>query len=120
MIIGFPWETFDDHMESARKLSNLPIDYLKVHQLHVVKNTRMGNDYIKRPFNLLEKEQYFHILENFIARLNPNIIIQRLFGDVPDNLLLSPSWNQRSNALEVEFVSRLKESNLYQGKYWKK
>lgn len=115
MIIGFPWENLDHWIQTSKELSTLPFDFLKLHQLQIVKNTSMGSSYLKNPFLTLDKEAYFKVLEEFIVHLNPRIIIQRLFGDTPKELLLSPSWGKKAAELDREFYKRLTDSQLYQG-----
>jgi uncharacterized protein len=115
LIIGLPWENLDNWIGTSNAISKLPIDFLKLHQLQVVKNTLMGKEYSKKPFKIIDKNEYFHILEEFLVYLNPKIVIQRLFGDTPENLLLSPSWNQKSVELDKEFDNRLINTQIYQG-----
>ena len=83
MIIGFSWENLDDWIQMSRELSSLPIDFLKLHQLHVVKQTVMANVYKKDGFSMLSKDEYLHVLEVVLNHLNPNIVIQRMFSEAP-------------------------------------
>lgn len=99
LILGFPWETKKQWVESARKLSELQLDSIKLHQLHIVKNTIMGNSYVNEPFPLPSPEEYIDGLSLFLANLNPEISIQRLFAHAPREMLLSTPWRNIHKSL---------------------
>ena len=115
LMIGFPWETKEDYIETAIELSHLGIDYLKIHQLQIVKQTIMGNEYIKNPFQLLSKSDYLDILSGFITHLSPEIVIQRIAGDCPKDLLIAQGWSESSGEIKQEFIKHLQDNGLTQG-----
>ena len=116
MIFGFPWENQDLWLETADWLSDKPFDFLKVHQLHVVRNTALGAMYQKQPFPLMGYEEYLDLLVDFLERLNPRIIIQRLFGEAPPRMLIAPHWNIRNTQLLQLLDQKLEERDTWQGK----
>jgi uncharacterized protein len=118
IILGFPWEDRTKMLASAKKLSNLPLDFLKIHQLHIVKNSIMATQYLKNEFELLSKEEYLDILCEYLSYLNPNIIIQRLFGNAPSEEMVSPRWDLTSSELLLELSKLMHKKNIYQGKYF--
>lgn len=115
LILGFPWESENEWIESADFISKLEIDFLKLHQLHVVKGTKLGSDYLKSPFKTLTKDEYFEILIKFLERLSPKIAIQRLFGEAPKEMLLSPHWEEPLSKLTTEFNDLLTKRGVSQG-----
>ncbi|MBT4790177.1 MAG: TIGR01212 family radical SAM protein [Halobacteriovoraceae bacterium] len=120
IIIGFPWETKEQWIETAKAMSKLSIDYLKIHQLHVVKNTLMANEYMVKPFKLLNKEEYIDVLIEFLEHLRPSIVIQRLFGSASKELTVSPFWPETTFDLNNELIRKMKERDTYQGRLYPK
>ncbi len=115
LIIGFPWETREQWVHTAKELSKLPIDYLKIHQLHIVKNTLMGNEYKVKPFPLLTKNEYIDAVAEFLCHLNPDIIIERLFASAPKEMTLSEYWPESISELNSQLEQRMKLHDFYQG-----
>lgn len=116
IIFGFPWETIDSVIEAAKEINKLPISFLKIHQLHVVKGTEMGREYSNSPFKTLDKKEYMEWLRIFLEHLNPYTIIQRIYGEAPDELLLSPHGNIQLAEFTKEFVAYMDQCDSYQGK----
>ena len=116
LIIGFPWEEKKQWIESADILSYLPFDFLKIHHLHIVKNTALALQYKKESFSLLTPDLYMEILSEFLEHLNPKIVIQRLFGESPPSMLIAPKWGIRNSLLLPMFDEFLKEKDSWQGK----
>lgn len=118
IIIGFPWENKDFWYEQAGVLSELRTDFLKIHQLHIVRDTVMAQQYEKSPFQLLKYEEYLSILRGFLERLNPEIIIQRLFGEAPLHTLLAPRWGKRNSEAVQRLDEELGQHETWQGKLY--
>jgi radical SAM protein (TIGR01212 family) len=120
IIIGFPWENEHDWLQEALILSELPTDFLKIHQLHIVKDTAMAEQYEKKVFQLLTFDQYISILITFIERLNPDIIIQRLFGEAPPHTLIAPRWGKRNSEALQKIEQELIRRDTWQGRLYEK
>lgn len=118
LIIGFPWETKKQWIETAKEISKLPIDYLKVHQLHIVKNTIMGNEYIKKPFKMISKDEYMDVACEFLENLNPNIVVQRMFGSATAEITLSEHWPESISELNQELREEMNKRGSIQGKLY--
>ena len=116
LIIGFPWETKEQWIHTAKELSKLPIDYIKIHQLHILKNTIMGNEYQKKPFKMLTKDAYIEVLEDFLEHLRPSIVVQRLFASSPKEITVSEHWNKTVSDLNAELVAKMLKAGSYQGR----
>jgi radical SAM protein (TIGR01212 family) len=118
IIIGFPWEDEELWYTEADVLSELAIDFLKIHQLHIVRDTAMARQYAKQPFKMLGYEEYISILAGFLEHLNPEIIIQRLFGEAPLHTLLAPKWGKRNSEAIQRLEKELNRRNTWQGKIY--
>jgi radical SAM superfamily enzyme len=119
MIFGFPWEERELWLDAAKWLSSKQFDYLKVHQLHVVKNTVLASKFKKNPFALLSAEEYLQIITQFLELLSPKIIVQRLFGEAPPHTLIAPHWGLRNTVLISRLDELLEKKNTWQGKLYK-
>jgi len=118
LILGFPWESKEHCIETAKELSRLPINYLKIHQLHVVEETVMAEEYNKNPFTLPTKQEYIELLADFLGNLNPDIVIQRVYGEAPSHILLSPSWDCPLSEFVKELQQFMHKINTCQGKFY--
>lgn len=118
MIFGFPWEKEELWLNSAEWLSAQKIDFLKVHQLHVVKDTVLERMYAKKPFPLMDQKSYFKLITQFLERLSPDIVIQRLFGEAPLHTIIAPNWGIRNYDLLQLFDLTLEEMDSWQGKQY--
>lgn len=116
MIFGFPWEDETLWLESADWLSAQPFDFLKVHQLHVVKDTALARQYSRQPFKLFTQPEYFEFIVKFLERLRPGLVIQRLFGEAPPRTIIAPNWGIRNYDLMRMFDELLEEKDTWQGK----
>lgn len=115
LILGFPWETEADLEFSCQRVKKYPLDFIKIHQLQVVKNTAMGTEYQKRPFKVPTKDEYFEMLLKLICHLPKDLIIQRLFSVYGKEYLVSEPWPQTLSQLTSSFLDFLKERDCYQG-----
>jgi radical SAM protein (TIGR01212 family) len=119
LILGLPYETEDDFYLHAEKISLLPISTLKLHQMQVLKGTRLESLYFenKSLFADLSLENYVRIVANFLDMLNPEIIVERLTSESPREMVLYPDWNGRKN-FEVSHIVNafMKKNGMFQGR----
>lgn len=116
IIVGFPTETLDEMLLMADEVSRLNIDFIKVHNLHIVKNTPLARIYAEEPFYLFSYEEYIDFISRFIERLSPKIIVERLLTDTPRDLLIAPVWNKTHNQFMNGIEDELERRCTYQGK----
>lgn len=119
IIVGFPTETRDEMLQMADEISRLKIDFLKVHNLHVVKNTPLARMYAKDPFHVFNYEEYIDLISRFIEQLSPKIVLERLFTDTPQDLLIAPRWNKTHTEILRGIEMELERRNTYQGRLFK-
>ena len=95
VILGFPWETETDMLETIRYLSSLSpvLDGIKLQLLHVLKGTRLGEDYLREPFHVLELQEYCDLVVKCLKLLPKETVVHRITGDGPKRLLLAPLWS---------------------------
>jgi radical SAM protein (TIGR01212 family) len=116
IILGMPTETEDEMLRMAEEVSKLGIDTLKIHNLHVVKNTPLAKIYKNSPFHLFSYHEYIDLITSFLERISPDLVIERLFTDTPEDLLIAPVWNKTHNAIMRAIEEALEWKNTYQGR----
>lgn len=115
VILGIPGESWEDMMKTAEKISALNVAGVKIHHLHIIKDTPLAQIYAKKQFPLMTLKEYVSTVCDFIERLRPDILIHRLMGDRMEDSLLQPKWGLHKGtvlqAIEDEFSRRC----TYQG-----
>ncbi len=110
VVLGLPGEGQREMMETADEMARLRVDGIKIHLLHVLKGTPLGDLFEKDGFKILEQEEYVGLAADFLERLHPETLIHRLTGDGPRDLLLAPLWSLKKwevlNAIDDELERR--------------
>lgn len=118
ILLGLPRETPESLIAGARALAGLPLDALKFHQLQIVRNTRLANQYRADPKSvaLLDPTGYLDAVIDMLEYLPPEIKIQRLGSEVPPDVLVSPDWGMRLHKFPAMLEARLQSRNTWQGR----
>lgn len=114
-ILGLPGESAEAMYETISYLNQISPFGIKLQLLHILKGTDLATDYLKGHFHALEKEEYLTILTKCIGMLSPEIVIHRLTGDGPRNLLLAPTWSLDKRNVLNSLHARLGEQSITQG-----
>lgn len=93
LIIGLPFETSKDIIDSVKYVCSKPISGIKLQLLHVLKNTPLEKEYLSNKFKVLSLEEYTNILAECLCNIPPDIVIHRITGDGPKSLLIAPKWS---------------------------
>lgn len=117
-IFGLPEEGEEDMINTIRYVSKLDIQGIKFHLLHLMKGTPLVNLYENGRLKLLEQEQYIRLISNAIAILPQSIVIHRLTGDAPRDLLIGPMWSLKKWEILNSIDKYLEDNDLYQGLYF--
>jgi len=115
IIVGLPTETRDEMLAMADELSTLPVGFLKIHQLQIVKGTPLAAQYLEKPFPTFGYDEYLDFLVDFIERLSPNIVLQRLFALSPDDILVAPQWGRTRQQILQDINERFIRRDAVQG-----
>ena len=118
IILGLPGEHRKELMQQAAELSHLPLTTLKLHQLQIVKGTRMAEEYIENPtdFHLFAMEDYIETVVDYIERLNPNLVLERFASQSPKELLIAPDWGIKNHELVDKVKARMRQRGTWQGR----
>ncbi len=116
LILGFPWETREEMVHAAEVISGKGLNFLKLHHLHIVRNTALESEYQANPFPLPRLEEYADLVVDFLERLEPSIVIERLFGSAPKEQLVAPLWGKSNSEIRHSIEQRLIARDARQGK----
>jgi len=116
IILGMPTETDVEMLQMATELSTLDIDSIKIHNLHIVRNTPLARIFRGAPFHLFTYDEYLDLIVNFLEHLSPSIVVERLFTDTPKDLLIAPIWNKSHDEVLRGIEEDLAKRNTCQGR----
>ena len=116
LIHGFPGESAADFLKTAGLLAGLPIDSIKLHQLHAVEGTELAELYRRGEFKPLTLDAYITTIADFLELLPPRISIQRLYGSAPLAISVAPQWGLKNNQMWYAIVNELTRRGSWQGR----
>jgi radical SAM protein (TIGR01212 family) len=118
IILGLPGETHDTLVAQAAVLSALPLTTLKIHQLQIIRGTRMAREYEQHPeaFHLMDLDNYLNLLIDYLEHLRPDLVLERFVSQSPTALLLAPDWGLKNHEFTAILRKRMTQLGAYQGK----
>ncbi len=118
LILGLPGEDRAHLLHHAVEVSKLPISFLKLHQLQIVKGSVFAKQYEKDPtyFDLFTIEDFIDLIVDFLELMNPAIVMERFISQAPYDLLIAPKWGIKNFEFVAKVEKRLEERNTWQGK----
>lgn len=119
MILGLPGETREDMLATARALAQLPVQGIKIHLLHLMKDTPLADQYAMEPFPFLTQEEYVQLVVDILEILPPTMVIHRLTGDSPRKLIIEPIWSLRKKNVLNAIDRELRMRDSWQGKFFR-
>lgn len=122
IILGLPGETNEQLIQQAGVLSSLPITTLKLHQLQLIKGTRMAVEFEKQPedFHLYTADEYIDLVIDYVEHLNLRIVLERFVSQSPKELLIAPDWGLKNHEFTDKVRKRMRERDSWQGKLYSK
>lgn len=120
MILGLPGESREEILNHARELSKLPVTTLKLHQLQLIRHTKMARQFKENPekFHLFDVDEYIDLVIDFIELLRPDIVIERFVSQSPKELLIAPDWGLKNFEFTARIHKRLAERDTWQGRLY--
>ena len=111
VILGLPGETPEESVRQAGDISALPLDILKIHQMQVVRGTRLAQQYEEEPFHVYDVDEYIRLVADYIEHLRPSLVLERFVSQSPAEMLIAPRWGLKN----YEFTARLRRYMLDHG-----
>lgn len=108
IIIGLPGEDAEESLRQAPIISSLPLDILKIHQMQIIKGTRLAQEYAEHSFHVYSVEEYIDVIVRFIRLLRPDLVLERFVSQSPKELLVAPKWGLKNYEFTNLLNNRLK------------
>ena len=115
IINGLPYETSEMMIETAKYLNKFNLFGLKIHMLHIMKNTPLAEIYEKEKFKVLSLTEFVEVTTGQLRHINTKTVIQRLTGDAPKDLLIEPFWTLKKFVVLNEIDKYMRKMNIFQG-----
>ena len=115
IILGLPGEDADESLRQAEIISSMPLDILKIHQLQVIRGTRLARMYAENPFHLYTVEEYIRLVSGYIRRLRPSLVLERFVSQSPKELLIAPRWGLKNHEFTDLLNNYMRENGYSQG-----
>ena len=120
IILGLPGEDAAESLRQASIISSLPIDILKIHQMQIIRGTRLAEEFAANPFHIYTVDEYIKLIAEYIQRLRPDLILERFVSQSPKELLIAPHWGLKNYEFTNLLVNYLKQNKIYQGQFFLK
>lgn len=120
IMVGLPTETKQDIEDTVNFINSHKLEGVKIHSTYVVENTKLADMYKNGEYEALDLDDYIETLIDIIVHLKPELIIHRISGDAPKDILLAPYWNKHKMWILHGFEKRFRARDLWQGKYYDK
>ena len=120
IINGLPYESTSDMLETAKVVGSLDIQFLKIHMLYLISNTKLEQLFNLKPFDILSREEYIDLVVDQLRYIRDDIVIERLTGDGNIDNLIAPLWSIKKVTVLNDIDKRMKQLNIYQGDKTKK
>ena len=115
IILGLPGEDAAESIRQAEIISSLPLDILKIHQMQIIRNTRLAEIYEKTPFHVYSVEEYIQLIARYIQHLRPSLVLERFVSQSPAIMLIAPKWGLKNYEFTNLLHNYLKENDIKQG-----
>lgn len=115
IILGLPGEDETESLRQAPIISSLPIDVLKIHQMQIVKGTRLAEMYQEKPFHVYTVDEYISLIANYIQKLRKDLVLERFVSQSPKDMIIAPHWGLKNYQFTNLLNNYLRKNNIHQG-----
>lgn len=115
IILGLPGEDAQENLRQAPLISSLPIDILKIHQMQIIRDTRLADEFEREPFHIYSVNEYIELIANYIQRLRKDLVLERFVSQSPKELLITPQWGLKNHEFTDLLNNYLKNHQIHQG-----
>ncbi len=115
VILGLPGETKQMQLDTLHHINELPVSGIKLSMLHILKNTPLASYYEEHPFPVFSLDDYTDFIVTCLEHIRKDIVIERLTGDGPADLLIAPMWSRQKRLVLNTIMKKMKERHTKQG-----
>ena len=115
IILGLPGEDETESLRQAPIISSLPIDVLKIHQMQIVKGTRLAEMYQEKPFHVYTIDEYISLIANYIQKLRKDLVLERFVSQSPKDMIIAPHWGLKNYQFTNLLNNYLRRNNIHRG-----
>ena len=115
IILGLPGEDAAENLRQAYVISALPIDILKIHQMQIIRGTRLADEFEQKPFHIYDIDEYIRLIAHYIQRLRKDLILERFVSQSPKEMLIAPHWGLKNHEFTDLLNNYLKAHDIHQG-----
>ncbi len=119
IILGLPGESHADMLASADEMARQQLDSIKIHNLYAVKNTPLADQVVQGEVTLMQRDDYVRTVVDFLERLPPSMIVERVSGDAPRDFFVGPDWCLDKSAVLLALRNEFERRDSWQGKSWR-
>lgn len=119
IILGIPGETHDQMMQTADEVSRLGFDSIKLHNLYAVQGTTLGEQVISGKIQMMRQDTYVRTVVDFLERISPTTVVERISGDAPPKYLIAPKWCLEKSTLKLQIESEFQRRGTRQGSHYR-
>lgn len=116
VILGLPGEDAEESLRQAPIVSSLPLDILKIHQLQVIRGTRLADEYAGEGFHVYSLDEYLDLVAHYVEHLRPDLILERFVSQSPPELLVAPRWGIKNHEFTHKLLRRMQQLGTWQGR----
>ncbi len=116
VILGLPSESHAEMLATAREVSRLEFDAVKIHNLYAVKNTPLADQVARGEVSLMGRDEYIRTLVDFLELLPPNMVVERISGDAPPDYFVGPTWCLDKPGVLLALREHMQDRDSWQGK----
>jgi radical SAM protein (TIGR01212 family) len=120
LMVGLPGEGFAEIQETVEYINRFDIFGIKIHSVYVMKGTELANMYMRGEYSTQSRMEYVDLAVYILTHISPSIIVHRLSGDCPRDLLVAPDWNKGKSETLNAIVYKMQMEGLFQGSIWQK
>ncbi len=115
IILGLPGEDAAENLRQVSIISALPIDILKIHQMQIIRGTRLADEFEQKPFHIYSIDEYIRLIAHYIQRLRKDLILERFVSQSPKEMLIAPHWGLKNHEFTDLLNNYLKAHDIHQG-----
>lgn len=120
IILGVPGETHAMMMATVEAVNDLGLDSVKIHNLYAVTGTPLGEEVLAGTISMMSRQTYIQTVVDFLERLDPRIVVERISGDAPPNFLIEPKWCLEKSSLRIDLEKEFMRRGSRQGSRFQK